>query len=207
MALVLLASLLPGSVLPYVPGCPEQLAAKELAQAARQFCLDAWAWRETLSGEGLTLAAWATVFPIPIPNGYEAVVEAVPSLWRGSSPIPLDQRLYALRPDGALVFERPGQAGGEALKLEVVWNPNLSVDAAGMPLVRFPDWLLASWGAAMAAGALARLQGMTKKPWGDPDQFRQNLDFYRDAVGRAKLAHWSGGKGADGIQITVPEFV
>jgi hypothetical protein len=207
MALVPLASLLPGSVLPYVPGCPEQLAAKELAQAARQFCLDSWAWRETISGEGLALAAGATLFTIPIPAGYEAAVEAVPSLWRGADPRPLDKRLYSLRPDGALVFERPGEAGGEALKLEVVWNPGLSVDAAGMPLARLPDWLLSAWGAAISSGALARLQAMTKKPWGDPDQFRQNLDFYRDAVGRAKLSYWSGGKGADAITLTVPEFV
>lgn len=182
-------------VLPHVPGCTEPVAQNEILNAAIEFCDRSWGW----TGFHDTLSVTATVGDVEFepPDGRKVVI--VLEGWFSGCHLPyrapgdLEREFGGdwttktgtpcvctqLNTAEVRLVPIPVAGAPNSLRMRVAWKP--TSDATGIGAEFFEEHRV-----HIAAGALAKLLTMQKKPWTNKDDGGLKLAEFESAIDRTK---------------------
>lgn len=172
-------------VRPFVLDCPKFVVNAHLTRAARGFCSQTHAWKETYS---VTVLAGETEAIIPLPATASMInVVSVKSpdrylgkagdkSWLCDTPgTPLNYAVTAL--NGFAVGPIPKV--DTALEVVVTLQPALMSDEVS-------DFIVEAWGEGIADGAVNTLLMMRDTPWYEPGQAAYHGEMFKQATNDAK---------------------
>lgn len=176
-------------LLPYAAieasGCPTAVLKQALRLAGRDFCRDTEIWRETLT---ILSAADVAEYDLQNAHGEQATILRVFGLTLDGSEQATDD--FTFSAEGCLEFDTAPSEDDDEIVADVVLIPRMDATV-------YPAWLLADWGQAITALALARLKAMSGKPWSDPNGAQWKMQEYTVRCGDAKLAVLTGRQTGD----------
>lgn len=151
-------------VLPYVPGCTDDLALQELSRVFAEFCRDTQCYRKDIE-----ITTTAT----------DGVVDTL-------YPVAVDTGSYLYRLGGVCLDGSPIIcAVTNASEIKLLSDPKegqlITALAVLMPepgATSGPAWLVQRFGPAFVAGAKARLMNMAQRPWSNPSGAAMEQKLY-----------------------------
>lgn len=183
-------------VLPDLSGADDSYTELVLEKAGRDLCRQSGIWREEMATA--TLAQAAEEMTPDVPETYEAIISRILWVRMNDSSVNLSEDAWEFLPDGTLRFTSEWPAG-TTVDMQAEYWPSESC-------VLFPDWLIARWGAAIAAGAVWMMKRQAGKPWSDPRGVEHALALYQWWTGKAKGIGLEG-LGGQARTVTLAPFV
>lgn len=162
-------SLLYPRILPYVPGCPSNVALQMGGRVFTDFCEETHAWRETLS---ITTTSGVDEYELNPAAGYVLCVLSVKDNGAITSVdefLPKDQKIT--------LSYVPNQT--RSLEVDVAIAPVNATDS-------FPQYIYQRYGDALASGTLAMLMAMDGTPWKNPQMAEVHKSIYDGGIAKAK---------------------
>lgn len=187
-------------VLPEVPGCPPDLAIREIRNTVIEFCEKSLIHQVTL--DPITLRENVSQYFLDPPGGTR--VQKIIKVWfRGNpiSPIAPDEiespEIYASRIDGYIAAKQQPTAYTQTDFETVNFLPtpdqtypnSITMRVALAPLrdtEEFEDFLFENWGEFIACGAKARIMLKPGKPYTNPDAATVNQARYITGLNDAR---------------------
>lgn len=174
-----------------VPGCSDMMVRQTLVEAYAEFCD---LTNALTTDRSIALEAGRGSYPVVymIPDCRIQYVKSV----RVRGKLLTPERDYHILPGvtpGIMLDERLLPAEGEELAMLVtcIEMPKTGSEQA-------PQWFIRKHGSAIAAGALARLFGMTGRPWADATQMRLELARWERGLSNARLGYMCGSQFGNG---------
>lgn len=198
-------------VLPYVPGCPDIVAEKQILNTVEDFCRQTRLW-EFFPGPITTVAAQAS-YDVIIPD-HSVVVSIQSAFYKDIQPLieATMQFLDAWYPgwhlgmyDQALLEDHEKKLGDPShfvlLNSSQFWlypTPNTAREriqlrfclAPAKDATSFPQFILTEYQEAITQGALARILSIPGKRWSGLSDPRKHRQAYLGLLGKAKAAKW-----------------
>lgn len=175
-----------------MPGCPENVALDKIRDAAIEWCARSWAHNRWLDPMPVTANVAEIEFADYFSEDYQVLVsEVLEGRYAGHTYLPYKapdalKELYCgdyttrtgtpevltqERMSAVRLVPVPGQSLANGLKLRVAFKPKRAATQVN-------DELWEHYAEDIAAGAIAKLQKMTKKPWTNPQAGQAaQLDF------------------------------
>ena len=187
-------------VLPEVPGCPPELAIREIRYAAMEFCEKTLIHQVTL--DPISLKAGLSTYDIDAPDGHR--VERIMKAWckdKELTPVAPDMiptpEGYNAKIPGVTVSKGTPVAYTQPTVDTAIFLPipdqdyraAVTMRVALVPLrtsTEFEDFIFEQWGEAIACGAKARLMITPGKPYSNTEAAGLNQQRYVSGVNDAR---------------------
>jgi len=172
-------TILDSRITPYAPGVQDPVVHQLERETLLEFCQESEVWRVKV--ETVTVADQAA-YPLTLP--YQTSLLKVLSFTVGG----LVATVEPLTPPATTItLSTAPSEGGAAVVAWVVVIPDDTRTTA-------PGWLLKRFGRGIAAGVLAKLKRMEKRPWSAPSEAPEHAETYQEAVVAARIesAKWRG---------------
>jgi len=171
----------------YLPGCADLMIRKETQKVFRDFCEKTTALRQTITK---TLSLDVTQYTLNLP--FACVIDSVYKVYVGTDLTSASKLTEGV--DYSL-------ADSEAPKITIADGYVSGIKVGDAPLYLYvytilrpemggedcPAWFLKRYADALTTGTLARLHGMSAKPWSDPRQAQLEAIEYTNWKSKASV--------------------
>ena len=186
---------LPPHTAPYLRSCPINLQKQALRRAARRFCMDTEAWRETMTSFNTVVDT--DEYTLAVPSAYiitavdQVVFGRLLGIREAGSKINTLESRYTFSQEGKLKFD-DAPTDVHAIIADVVYIPIRDS-------VTYIDWMIRLWGDGIKAGAQTDQKSSPEsasspEAWYDPAGANEYKDDYIGTLFRAKRANFTGRK-------------
>ncbi len=184
-----------------IPGPSDALIQQALSNAARKFCDETHAWRETLWP--MRFRDGCTDYPLETDEDDVEIVRVVTVEYNSATYA--EDRYTIVEDEGDVIFRlatAPSSDDDTALlEITVALRPTLYA-------VRIPKNIRATYGPSIADGALSELFAMPQRPWTDLSQAALHARLFQQGTALEKIQRFAGTKKPLGPQrFQLPRFV
>jgi hypothetical protein len=186
------ADLLP-SVLPSTPGCSDILAIDHIRKAAREFCARTLCWQ--YQANAITAQAEVATYTLQMGDGQELVKLLACEVNGTEYHVPNGAAGRRLARQGVSNLCTMA-SGGQDFTLSPTPSAGVSIvtDIAVKPSMTSATWLddFAAHTEAVAAGAIASLCALPKKPWTDHGLAALQREMFENRIGTEQYRVFKG---------------